>query len=182
MAIITLSDAQLAFGHFPMLDHAEFSLEAGEKVGLIGRNGTGKSSLLQILAGKARLDDGLVTVQQNLKIAYVEQEPVFPADQTIYEAVASGLSDVQALLHEYEVLTSELEKQNNAEALERLHELQMRLDAADAWNLNNRVETILNRLSLNRDDLIGTLSGGLHKRVALAHGLVGTPDVLMLEP
>ena len=100
MAIITLSDAQLAFGHFPMLDHAEFSLEAGEKVGLIGRNGTGKSSLLQILAGKARLDDGLVTVQQNLKIAYVEQEPVFPADQTIYEAVASGLSDVQALLHE----------------------------------------------------------------------------------
>ena len=77
MAIITLTDAQLAFGHFPMLDHAEFSLEAGEKVGLIGRNGTGKSSLLQVLAGKAPLDDGLLTVQQNLKISYVKASNKF---------------------------------------------------------------------------------------------------------
>ncbi|EEO28332.1 ATP-binding cassette domain-containing protein [Oxalobacter paraformigenes] len=181
MAIITLSNAQLAFGHFPMLDHAEFSLEAGEKVGLIGRNGTGKSSLLQILAGKMRLDDGRLTVQQKLKIAYVEQEPVFPAGQTVYETVASGLNTIQALLDEYEALTSALEKHNDAGTLEQLHELQVQLDATDAWNLNNRVETILDRLSLDGADRIGTLSGGLHKRVALAHGLVGIPDVLMLD-
>ncbi len=181
MAIITLVDAQLAFGHFPMLDHAEFSLEAGEKVGLIGRNGTGKSSLLQVLAGKAKLDDGLVTVQQNLKIAYVEQEPVFPAEQTVYEAVASGLHDIQAWLNEYEQLTAELGHKNDSQLLERLNELQMRLDSADAWNLNNRVETLLERLSLEKDARIGTLSGGLYKRVALAHGLISAPDVLMLD-
>ena len=181
MAIITLTDAQLAFGHFPMLDHAEFSLEAGEKVGLIGRNGTGKSSLLQVLAGKAPLDDGLLTVQQNLKISYVEQEPVFPADQTVYDAVASGLREIQVLLQEYEDLTSRLEKNSDSKILDRLNELQIRLDATDAWNLNNRVETILDRLSLARNDLVGTLSGGLYKRVALAHGLIGSPDVLMLD-
>lgn len=181
MAIITLTDAQLAFGHFPMLDHAEFSLEAGEKVGLIGRNGTGKSSLLQVLAGKAPLDDGLLTVQQNLKISYVKQEPVFPADQTVYDAVASGLREIQVLLQEYEDLTSRLEKNSDSKILDRLNELQIRLDATDAWNLNNRVETILDRLSLARNDLVGTLSGGLYKRVALAHGLIGSPDVLMLD-
>lgn len=181
MAIITLTDAQLAFGHFPMLDHAEFSLEAGEKVGLIGRNGTGKSSLLQVLASKAPLDDGLLTVQQNLKISYVEQEPVFPADQTVYDAVASGLREIQVLLQEYEDLTSRLEKNSDSKILDRLNELQIRLDATDAWNLNNRVETILDRLSLARNDLVGTLSGGLYKRVALAHGLIGSPDVLMLD-
>ncbi len=181
MALITLSDAQLAFGHFPMLDHAEFSLEEGEKVGLIGRNGTGKSSLLQILAGKANLDDGIVQVQNGLRIAYVEQEPYFPPEQTVYEAVASGLSDIQDLLSEYEKLTGSLGQHDDSKTLEKLHELQTRLDASDAWNLGNRVETILNRLSLNKTDKIGTLSGGLHKRVALAHGLVSSPDVLILD-
>jgi len=76
MALISLSKAQLAFGHVALLDHADFSLEAGERVGLIGRNGTGKSSLLRVIAGVFPLDDGLLTKQQNLRIAYVEQEPV----------------------------------------------------------------------------------------------------------
>lgn len=181
MAILTLTDAQLAFGHFPMLDHAEFSLEAGEKIGLIGRNGTGKSSLLQVLAGKAQLDDGLRTAQQNVKIAYVEQAPVFPPDRTVYEIVASAFHETQALLQEYETLTAKLEKHSDNQMLDRLHELQTRLDDSDAWNLANRVETILDRLSLNKNDLIGTLSGGLYKRVMLAHGLVGAPDVLLLD-
>lgn len=107
MAVISLSNAQLAFGHVPLLDHAEFSLEAGERVGLIGRNGTGKSSLLKIIAGVSKLDDGLLVMQQNLKIAYVDQEPHFAPEMTVFDAVASGLGELPALLNEYEALTGQ---------------------------------------------------------------------------
>ncbi len=105
MAVISLSNGQLAFGHVALLDHADFALEAGERVGLIGRNGTGKSSLLKILAGLARLDDGLLVAQQGLKTAYVPQEPSFDPDMTVFDAVAAGLGDLAALLAEYEGLT-----------------------------------------------------------------------------
>ena len=181
MAIITLRDAQLAFGHYPMLDHAEFSMEAGEKIGLIGRNGTGKSSLLQVLAGQAKLDDGFLTVQQNLSMAYVEQDPVYPENSTVFEVVSSSLNEIHGLLQEYETLSSALEKQNAPKTLERFMALQHKLDAAGAWDMHHRVENILGRLSLNGSDRIGQLSGGQYKRVALARGLVGAPDVLMLD-
>src|SRR5687768_12027948 len=104
MAVISLSNAQLAFGHVALLDHAEFSLEPAERVGLIGRNGTGKSSLLKIIAGISRLDDGLLVMQQGVKIAYVEQEPHFETGITVFEAVASGLGDLPRLLEEYNEL------------------------------------------------------------------------------
>ncbi|MBS1169324.1 MAG: ATP-binding cassette protein [Burkholderiaceae bacterium] len=181
MAVLSLADAQLAFGHHAMLDHADFSLETGERVGLIGRNGSGKSSLLKILAGQAKLDDGLLVVQQGLKIAYVKQEPQFAPDMTVFDAVAGSLSDVQAMLTEFDRLTAMLGGVDDADTLARLHELQTRLDAADAWNLSNRVETTLDRLGLNRDATISALSGGMQKRVALACGLVGAPDVLLLD-
>ncbi|MBS1187120.1 MAG: uup [Burkholderiaceae bacterium] len=181
MAVLSLADAQLAFGHHAMLDHADFSLETGERVGLIGRNGSGKSSLLKILAGQAKLDDGLLVVQQGLKIAYVEQEPQFMPDMTVFDAVAGSLTDVRAMLTEFDRLTAMLGGADDADTLARLHELQTRLDAADAWNMANRVETTLDRLGLSRDATIGALSGGMQKRVALACGLVGAPDVLLLD-
>ena len=181
MAVISLSDAQLAFGHFAMLDHADFSLEAGERVGLIGRNGTGKSSLLKILAGQSKLDDGLLVTQQGIKIAFVEQEPQFAPEMTVFDAVASGMGEVQALLTEFDSLTSQLGGSNDDQLMDRMHDLQIQLDATDAWSLNNRVETTLDRLGLDRNALVGTLSGGMKKRVALACGLVSAPDVLLLD-
>ncbi len=123
MAVISLSNAQLAFGHVALLDHAEFSLESAERVGLIGRNGTGKSSLLKILAGRSKLDDGLLVMQQGLKIAYVEQEPHFASDMTVFDAVASGLGELPALLAEYEALTGQFGGDNDDALMERMHDI-----------------------------------------------------------
>jgi ATP-binding cassette subfamily F protein uup len=181
MAVISLTDAQLAFGHVALLDHAEFSLEIGERVGLIGRNGTGKSSLLKIIAGVSKLDDGLLVMQQGIKIAYVDQEPHFDPEMTIFDAVASGLGQLPALLTEYEALTGQFGQGNDDALMERMNDIQLILDASDAWNLKNKVETTLDKLNLNPSSQIKELSGGMQKRVALACGLVGAPDVLLLD-
>jgi len=181
MAVISLTSAQLAFGHVPLLDHADFSLETGERVGLIGRNGTGKSSLLKIISGRSKLDDGLLVMQQGLSIAYVEQEPVFDPGMTVFEVVALGMGDQQAMLTEYEELTGKFGQGDDDALMERMHVLQTRLDATDGWNLANKVETTLGRLNLAGDAKMGTLSGGMQKRVALAVALVSGPDVLLLD-
>jgi ATP-binding cassette subfamily F protein uup len=181
MAVISLSSAQLAFGHVALLDHADFSLETGERVGLIGRNGTGKSSLLKVISGRSKLDDGLLVMQQGVKIAYVEQEPTFDPAMTVFDAVAGGMGEQQAMLAEYEALTGQFGQGDDDALMERMHELQVKLDATDAWNVGNKVETTLDRLGLNGGAQMGTLSGGMQKRVALAVALVSAPDVLLLD-
>ncbi|TDK67273.1 ATP-binding cassette domain-containing protein [Sapientia aquatica] len=181
MAVISLSNAQLAFGHVALLDHTEFSIETGERVGLIGRNGTGKSSLLKVIAGTSKLDDGLLVMQQNLRIAYVEQEPLFDPTQNVYDAVAAGLGELPALLKEYEDISGQFGGDNDDALMERMHDIQLKLDAADAWGLSSKVEATLDRLNLQKDALIGSLSGGMKKRVALAVALVSAPDVLLLD-
>ena len=179
MAVISLSDAQLAFGHVALLDHAEFALETGERVGLIGRNGTGKSSLLKIIGGRSKLDDGLLVIQQGTRIAYVEQEPQFDPSLSVFDAVASGLGEVQDWLQQYETLTARLAEDESL--LDQLHEVQAKLDATDAWSMQSRVEAILDKLNLDSQAILSTLSGGTQKRVALAAALVGAPDVLLLD-
>jgi ABC transport system ATP-binding/permease protein len=169
MALITLIDAQLAFGHVALLDHTDFALETGERVGIIGRNGAGKSSMLKILAGYEKVDDGTLQLQNNLRMAYVSQEPDLDQTATIFEAVKAGIAPVIALMDEYMTGLGDLDA------------LQSQIEAVDGWNWENRVTETLQRLHLNGDAIIGTLSGGNKKRVALAQGLVSQPDVLLLD-
>jgi ATP-binding cassette subfamily F protein uup len=169
MAVITLLNAQLAFGHVALLDHADFSLESGERVGLIGRNGAGKSSLLKILAGLEHVDDGTLQLQQRLSVAYVAQEPLLDAGATVLHAVRAGVADVIDLLDQYAHATGDHDR------------LQSEIEAHDGWNLEQRVAETLQRLHLDGAALIGSLSGGNRKRVALAQALVRRPDVLLLD-
>ncbi|CAM3815861.1 ATP-binding cassette domain-containing protein [Polynucleobacter antarcticus] len=178
MALIVLTDAKLAFGHVDLLANTAFSLESGERVGLIGRNGTGKSSLLKILAGLEKLDDGLLQYQQGLRIAYVPQEPLFEAEETIFEAVSKGVALAKSLREEYEALSV---GEWDDVSQHRMDEVQSQLEALSGWNWEQRVHETLDRLHLQDDLKISTLSGGTKKRVALARALVEMPDVLILD-
>ncbi len=171
MALLTLSNAHLAFGHVALLDHTSFALEAGERVGLIGRNGTGKSSLLKIIAGLEKPDDGTLQLQQGLRLALVAQEPALDADATVFDAVSEGLAEVKALRARYEL----------HDAHDDLDAIQTRIEAMDGWNWEQRVTETLERLQLQPDARVGPLSGGTKKRVALAQALVARPDVLLLD-
>ncbi len=178
MALIVLNDAKLAFGHVDLLANTQFSLESSERIGLIGRNGTGKSSLLKILAGLEKLDDGSLQYQQGLRMAYVAQEPVFDPAETVFHAVSQGVSEVKALREEYEELSV---AEWNDDSHHRLDEIQSQLESMSGWNWEQRVHETLDRLHLNPDVAIGSLSGGNRKRVALAQALVAVPDVLFLD-
>ena len=169
MALITLLNAQLAYGHVALLDHTDIAIESAERVGLIGRNGAGKSSLLKILGGLEKADDGTLQLQQGLRIAYVAQEPVLDPADTVFAAVSAGVANVRAWIDQYSHGDGDLDA------------LQGQIEAQDGWNWEQRVEETLQRLHLDRDATIATLSGGTKKRVALGQALVTKPDVLLLD-
>ncbi len=171
MALLTLSDAHLAFGHVPLLDGAALSLEGGERVALIGRNGAGKSSLLKVLAGLDKPDDGILQLQTGLRRVYVAQEPVFAPGLSVFDAVAEGVAEARVLRERFEQHLPG----------DDLDAMQTRIEALDGWTWEQRVEQSLQRLALAGDAAVDALSGGMKKRVALAQALVAAPDLLLLD-
>ncbi|MFD0930374.1 ATP-binding cassette domain-containing protein [Methylophilus glucosoxydans] len=182
MPLITLKQASLAFGHVPLLDQVNFQLDNKECVGIIGRNGTGKSSMLKVVAGLIKLDDGEYWRDPGSKIAYVPQEPELDAAHDVFTAVAQGLGNVVTQLKEYHDLSLQLSQTQETEALlDRMQVLQHSLEAENGWALQSRIASVLSKLGLQADTPIATLSGGWRKRVALAQALVQAPDVLLLD-
>ena len=180
MPLLTLDDACLAYGHVDLLDHAALQVDAGERIALIGRNGSGKSSLLKALAGLGGLDDGRLWRQPRLFVAHVAQEPEFPGHETVFEAVAAGLGAIARLLSDYHEAALKVGA-GDAAALDALHRLQGELEAQDGWRLNSRIEQAISRLGLYGEAHVDALSGGARKRVALARALASEPQLLLLD-
>lgn len=184
MNILSVDDACFAVGHVPLLDRAVFRLDAGEKVGLIGRNGAGKSSFLKILAGVHKLDDGHITLQNGLNVVYVAQESFFDDAATVFDTVAEGLGTLRSLLTDYHALSHRLDSGNgqpDAAALERLTALQTELENRNGWQFDALIRQTISELGLPEDARVGSLSGGQKKRLALAQAWVQKPDVLLLD-
>jgi ATP-binding cassette subfamily F protein uup len=161
MALITLLDAHLAFGDRPLLDGAQFAVETGERLGLIGRNGTGKSSLLRIIAGLGHLDDGELQQQRTVRIAFVEQEPELPPAETLRESL--------------------LERAGSAKGANGTVFAELHADEREQWRLESRLTEFLHRFELDESRSPATSSGGERKRAALALALTLQPDLLLLD-
>ena len=175
--LLTAQDLSLAFGWRPLLDHVNFSLESGERVALLGRNGEGKSTLLNVLRGAQMPDDGSLRISEGVRIAYLPQDPPAADARTVREVVRDGLAETAALVERYQTLLA-AHDEHDADELARL---EAAVAAADGWQLDNRIDGILQRFDLDGAAQMADLSGGWRRRVWLARVLVARPDVLLLD-
>ena len=183
MPLISLARGSLAYGDVALLESADLQLDPKERVALIGRNGSGKSSLLAALAGGGQLDDGEIWRAPGVRIGHVSQEPELDDAATVFESIVGGMGAISALVGEYHNVSHQL---GDAGAdtdvlLARLHELQASLEAVSAWSYVSQAERAIQRFGLDADASVGTLSGGQKKRLALARALASSPDVLLLD-
>ncbi|MDP3009788.1 MAG: ATP-binding cassette domain-containing protein [Methylococcales bacterium] len=180
MPLLRLTNISIAFGTHALLKNSDFQLDAGERVGLLGRNGEGKSTLMKIIAGNIHADHGDIWRQPELKLAWLEQSPDLPDDATIYDAVAAGLGELGEWITRYHHLSMTMDYEDE-KALNELGDLQHKLESQNGWHFQQRVENTLSKLDLPGDLKINSLSGGWKRRVALAKALVIEPEVLLLD-
>ena len=180
MTVLTLHNISLSYGLPPLLEDLNLSLEKGERVCLIGRNGTGKTSLLRILAGEIEADAGQRVLSDGARVALLQQEIPTGLEGRVFDVVASGLGDVGELVRRYHESSRDV-AEGKPGALDRLTALQHRLEAQGGWDIEQQVEMVISRLGLDPDVGFETLSGGLQRRVLLARALVCEPDLLLLD-
>ncbi|WP_022939759.1 ATP-binding cassette ATPase Uup [Psychromonas hadalis] len=181
MALLTLHNAELAFGEHPLLNKTNLVIEPNERVCLVGRNGAGKSTLLKVLDGRIQLDDGSLLINTDVKIARLEQDPPSANTMTAYDFVASGMDEVGDVLKAYHHQLIVIETDCSEKQLNKLAHWQEKLDQLDGWQLDSKINQILDRLAISPDVCLNELSGGWLRKVALAKALVNDPDLLLLD-
>jgi ATP-binding cassette subfamily F protein uup len=181
MALLTLREASLSFGGPLLLDHVNLSIDAGERIALLGRNGSGKSSLLKLIAGQIALDDGERSHVQDLRIAYLSQEVPSDIQASVFDTIAEGLGHIGHLLSEYQLVSRRLSREQDERLLQQLDRLHQELDKLDAWKFDQRVAAMITRMKLDGQAPMSRLSGGMRRRVWLARELIDEPDLLLLD-
>lgn len=181
MALLSIKQLTVSFGGPNLLDKVDFQLDKGERVCLVGRNGAGKSTLMKVIAAEILPDGGELSGLAELKIARLEQEVPAGTKGSVFDVVAAGLGDIAPLLVDYHHIVQQLQHDHSEAILNRLEKAQHKLEAADGWRLEQQVETVISRLSLDADAEFGSLSGGMKRRVLLAQALAKSPDILLLD-
>ncbi|AKH21590.1 ATP-binding cassette domain-containing protein [Sedimenticola thiotaurini] len=181
MALINLRKVQLGFGGPALLDNLDLSIERGERICLLGRNGAGKSTLMKLIAGELQPDDGEFSIQQGAIITRLTQEVPEGIEGTVFDVVATGLGELGELVRRFHQISHQLATDHSEKLLDQLSRVQHDLEAADGWQSEQRVETVISKLSLDPDIPFAALSGGLKRRVLLARALVQAPDLLLLD-
>ncbi|HHF3534124.1 TPA: ABC transporter ATP-binding protein [Haemophilus influenzae] len=181
MALISLTNGYLSFSDAPLLDHAELHIEPNERVCLVGRNGAGKSTLLKIIAGDVLMDDGKIQYEKDLVVSRLEQDPPRNAQGNVFDYVAEGVGHLTDLLKEYHHISVQLEENYSDQILSQLEQVQTKLEHADGWRFENKINEVLLKLGLNPNTKLSALSGGWLRKAALARALVCDPDVLLLD-
>lgn len=179
--LVSLENVLLAYGLHPLLDHVKLQIQAGERVCLIGRNGAGKSSLLKIVEGTVKPDEGAVWRKPQLRMAKLSQDLPQNVDLTVYEFVADGLAEAGKLLADYHALVQQIAHSHTEKDLQRLEKLQQQIDAIEGWKFEQNINTIITRLELDPEKKVSELSGGWQRRAALAQALVIDPELLLLD-
>ena len=177
MAILTLRDLSLAFGQSPVLDRVNLKIEARERLCLLGRNGAGKSTLLKVISGELEADEGEIWTRERLKTGFLRQDVPEGSRKSVHDIVSGGLGHIGELLMEYRELSARAGKAE----MKRLDAVQHEIELLDGWNLNQKVESVLDRLELDANTPFDTCSGGTRRRVMLAQALVSEPDLLLLD-
>lgn len=181
MALITIHNGLLAFGDHPLLDHADFALQENERVCLVGRNGTGKSTLMKVLAGEILMDDGKMQIMQDVVVSRLEQDPPREQQGNVYDYVAGGLKEAGEQLKIYNDLLDLVTHSPTDANIKKLSTVQEQLEHSGAWRFEDRINNVLTALKLNGLTKLSELSGGWQRKAALARALVCEPDVLLLD-